>query len=161
MRPEILNQVADSIEHDIVACEKLFHLLVHERGLLAERAFELLDLIIQEKSDWLIKLEHSARQRHTWLVESGLNTQADPAAAFLKWLQENQHETLGERWEILKDQLAKCQDANEINGKLIHRGQATHQKLIGILRGQNHQTLLYTGKGIKKAAGYAEPIGKA
>ena len=160
MQPELLNQIADSIERDIATCEKLFNLLLHERDLLAERAFEPLDLIIQEKSDSLIQLEHSARQRQAWLIESGLNTQADPAAAFYTWLQENQQEHLSERWQRLKELLAQCQSANEVNGKIIHRGQATHQKLIGILRGQDQQTMLYTGKGIKKITGQAAPIGK-
>lgn len=161
MQPELLQRIADSIENDINACETLIQLLHHERGLLAERAFETLDLVIQEKSDWLKKLEHSARERQAWLVESGLGTQTDPAAAFKSWLKDNQQELLEERWELLKTRLDECKNANEVNGKLIYRGQATHQKLIGILRGQDHQTMLYTGKGVKKATGQAAPIGKA
>ena len=53
MQPEPLKQIADSIESDITACEQLIRLLHHERDLLAERAFEPLDLIIQEKAAWL------------------------------------------------------------------------------------------------------------
>lgn len=161
MQPVLLQRIADSIERDIGACEKLIQLLHHERGLLAERAFETLDMVIQEKADWLKKLEHSARERQDWLVESGLNSHSDSAAAFQTWIKENHQEHLGERWQLLKTRLDECKDANEVNGKLISRGQATHQKLIGILRGQDHQTMLYTGKGLKKTTGHAAPIGKA
>lgn len=161
MQPEPLKQIADSIESDITACEQLIRLLHHERDLLAERAFEPLDLIIQEKADWLKKLEHSARLRQSCLETSGLMQTADPSAAFLQWLTEHHQEHLSERWLRLKDLLNECQEANDVNGKLIHRGQATHQTLVGILRGQDHQTMLYTGKGIKKATGLAAPIGKA
>jgi flagellar biosynthesis protein FlgN len=161
MLPELLNQIAESIENDITACEKLLQLLLHERDLLAERAFDPLDIMIQEKGSWLIKLEHSARQRQKWLVESGLDTHTDPVAAFQLWLEENNQQQLGARWQLLKEQLDLCKDANEVNGKLIHRGQATNQTLIGILRGQDHQTMLYTGKGIKKTTGQLAPLGKA
>ncbi|HRH78673.1 MAG TPA: flagellar protein FlgN [Cellvibrionaceae bacterium] len=161
MQPEPLKQIADSIESDITACEQLIRLLHHERDLLAERAFEPLDLIIQEKAAWLKKLEHSARLRQSCLETSGLTQTADPSAAFLQWLTEHNHEHLSERWALLKHLLNECQEANDVNGKLIHRGQATHQTLVGILRGQDHQTMLYTGKGVKKATGLAAPIGKA
>ncbi len=161
MQAEYLTQIADSIESDIHACQHLIQLLLHERDLLAERAFTPLDLIIQEKADWLKKLEHSARQRQDWLEASGLTQAADPGVAFSNWLTANNQEQLGGRWNHLKELLTQCQEANEVNGKLIHRGQATHQTLVGILRGQDHQTMLYTGKGVKKATGLAAPIGKA
>jgi flagella synthesis protein FlgN len=161
MQTDSLQQIADSIDGDIIACEHLIHLLHHERDLLSERAFEPLDLIIQEKADWLKKLEHSARVRQACLEASGIAQASDPNSAFLHWLTANKQEQLAERWERLKDLLNQCKEANEVNGKLIHRGQATHQTLVGILRGQDHQTMLYTGKGIKKNTGLAAPIGKA
>jgi flagellar biosynthesis protein FlgN len=161
MLPELLQRIGDSIESDIGACDKLIQLLHHERDLLAERAFETLELLIQEKSDWLKKLEHSSVQRQAWLLESGLNSHSDPAAAFQSWVTENNQEHLGERWQLLKIRLDECKNANEVNGKLIYRGQATHQKLIGILRGQDHQTMLYTGKGLKRTTGQPAPLGKA
>lgn len=161
MHTESLTQIAESIESDITACQHLIHLLHHERDLLAERAFEPLDLIIQEKADWLKKLEHSARLRQACIEASGLPQQTDPNSAFVQWLTAHHQEHLSERWALLKDLLNQCKEANEVNGKLIHRSQATHQTLVGILRGQDHQTMLYTDKGIKKNTGLAAPIGKA
>lgn len=161
MQTELLNRIADSIEQDIVACETLVQLLQHERKLLADRAYDTLDSIIQEKSAWLIKLEQSAKTRQSLLIDSGINSADDPAAAFMAWLESSGQQKLAGRWQLLKTRMEECKNANEINGKLIYRGQATHQKLIGILRGQDSQTMLYTDKGVKKNSGQPLPIGKA
>jgi flagellar biosynthesis protein FlgN len=153
--------IEQQIDQDIQSCQTLLQLLRHERTLLKDRDFDTLDKLMDEKTHWLARLEQSGQQRQAWIRATPWASSPDPAAAWNAWLQEIQQPNLSEKWQALKELLDACKSENDVNGKVIARGRQTYQRLVGILRGQDQQTLLYTGKGTSGNGYQAGPLGKA
>lgn len=153
------SQINDHIEHDIDACESLLQLLHGERDALKDRQLVLLEDIIEQKTLYLQKLEHSANVRSQWLQQGG-NQPQDNEKAWLELLE--QHDSaLVSRWQTLRELMHRCQNENEVNGKVLARKQATYSRLVNIVRGQSEAPDLYNAKGNRGSGQSGQNLGEA
>ena len=140
--------VEQALRQDILDCGTLKALLEQELQLLNDRNSRELQPLINQKQDLMTRLEQSAGQRSQWtrfLVERTGQSTEECWQALLDQLD---NPDLHQLWQELNTALRDCQTANEVNGKIIKRGQSTLRQLLSILRGQCVDTPhLYTSSG--------------
>ena len=67
-------------------------------------------------------------------------------------------EELQNQWLEIKETIHRCHQINTLNGKLIHRGLQSHQRLIEIMKGNFHKSSTYTAKGNQKGTGSSQTV---
>lgn len=150
----IQNQIAS----DITACESLLELFESEREALKMRDSDSLDKILQDKSDYLQKLEQSAVMRQQWSRQVARN---DASVAWDELLNSLADTNVKEQWTMLKALFKRCKEENEINGRLVARNQQVFGRLIEILRGQTAAPNLYNANGSASAGAGSNKFGEA
>ena len=151
----------NSIHEDITTCQELLTLLKNEQKHLAERDFDSLDKLIDDKGRLLIKLDRNALTRTQWVAKYQANAQISPKEATDTFTELAKEHGLSDIWQQLQTLFKACQEANEVNGKTMVRSRSTHQRLFNILRGQNTSGQLYDGKGGKNKGLSSSSIGQA
>lgn len=132
------------VEQDIQVCDQLIELLQKESEALKQRQTQTLESLIPEKNSFLSALANSANQRRAWLQAQGKPTDE---SHWLQLLQEMGGQKLLDQWQIFNDKLSNTKHLNEVNGKMIARGQQTINRLLDILRGQFDAPKLYNQSG--------------
>lgn len=153
--------LAQGIEQDIANCQQLLDLLEQEQTLLADRDFDGLDKLIDQKSRLLIKLDRNALTRSQWVANYQANTKDSPKEAVDAFAEAAKKHGLAEHWFQLQALFKTCHETNEVNGKMMVRNRSTHQRLLNILRGQNNSGQLYNGKGTKHQGLSSSTLGQA
>jgi len=96
----------------------------------------------------MAKLEASAKQRGGWISFLAERTGMAPKDCWLRLLEELKDPALIPLWEEFQLKLNECKEHNDINGKIISRGQKTLKQLLGLLRGQSMEApRLYNSSG--------------
>lgn len=140
--------VRQLIEQDILVAQQLAKLLEQEHQTLQTRDSEQLNHVVVEKQHCMAKLETSAKQRGGWISFLAERTGMAPKDCWLRLLEELKDPALLPLWQDFQLKLNECKAHNEINGKIISRGQKTLKQLLGLLRGQNIETpRLYNASG--------------
>lgn len=159
--PLNIERLAKGITRDIETCEQLLVFLAQEQTLLKERELESLEQLVNDKSQLLNQLHQSAVSRTQWIAHFNRekpNADQETEAAFSEIAEQL---GLSEDWAKLKKLFKACQEANEVNGKTLARSQATHERLLNILRGQGNGQTLYTGKGAASKSNFGTRLGEA
>ena len=140
--------VRQLIEQDIQTAKLLSDLLQQEHQILQQRDANQLNRIVAEKQHCMAKLEQSAKQRGGWINFLVERTGLTPSECWNRLLEELKDPELKTLWSELQELLNDCKQHNDVNGKIITRGQKTLKQLLGILRGQSMETpKLYTASG--------------
>ncbi len=136
--------IENHIGCDIQACNTLITLLEQEQEALSARDAEMLAAVVEQKIAPLTHLENSAKQRGQW---SSIDDSKKATQAWNDMLNELAQEKIKKDWETLKGLTKKCQQLNEVNGKILGRQQQVYGRLIDLMRGQTQAPTLYTASG--------------
>lgn len=154
--------VRQLIEQDIQTAKQLSSLLQKEHECLQQRDSRELNLIIVDKQHCMTKLERSAQQRGGWITFLAERTGMPPSDCWKRLLKELKDPELLTLWDSLQLALEECKQNNDVNGKIISRGQKTLKQLLGILRGQSIEPAkLYNASGNAHSHGPSHTIIKA
>lgn len=134
----------NQVEQDIQVCDQLIELLQRESEALKQRQTQTLENLIPEKNNLLGALANSANQRRAWLQALGKPTDE---THWLELLQAMGGQKLLDQWQVFNDKLSNTKHLNDVNGKMIARGQQTINRLLDILRGQFDAPKLYNQSG--------------
>ena len=149
----------DMHAQDAAALSELKSLLDQERGMLEERKLQGMQELIAQKDQLLSNISFNAKQREQVLRAAGLTADLagwenflarDPNTAFLI-----------SEWKALSEQFIACQEANEINGRMINRSKQTLTHLLNLIRGQVAAPSLYTQKGATTNQNSSYTVAKA
>jgi len=157
-------QLFAQLQNDVSTCEKLLDLLGQEQEALAERNIEVLDTIIEHKTQQLEVLEKSAQLRTDWTRQSLGGATIDDSMIKERWqaiISSSEAPQISEQWEKLKVLQAKCKAANEVNGKILARNQKTFSRLLDIVRGQHSTPNLYSASGKSTGGHISHKVGEA
>jgi flagellar biosynthesis protein FlgN len=135
-------ELGHTFEQDIPATEELLELLQHERKALEERNYDGFQQLMSSKQGLLSQLEQHAATRQRLLQQAGFNDEPSTLMAA-----EQQSPKVAKAWRKLGKQWAQCQELNEINDRIGQRTRLVVGQILDLLRGQNGQERLYTGKG--------------
>lgn len=140
--------VEQMIRKDITSADALAKLLTHEHEVLQSRDHQGLSALLERKQALMAQLEQNARQRSGWIKFLAERTRLPAEQCWERLLQELANPEVSELWQQFQGKIKDCKNANEINGKMISRGQRTLKQLLGIIRGQQVQNpKLYTAAG--------------
>ncbi len=138
------------LQQDTIHCQQLLTLLQSEHAVLQQRDTAQLRQIVEAKQTLMMKLEGSAKQRTRWVnaMPEELITSSETQTKWLALLNAMKEPALLDAWYALDGKLAECKAQNELNGRIINKGQRTLQQLVGLLRGKvANATNLYNAKG--------------
>ena len=140
-----INYLREMHTQDSTAVNQLQALLLKERELLEQRQHHGLQDIVVLKDQLLATLTFNAKQREQLLRAAGLDTTLAGWEQLL--MREPSAHALIPSWQILTADFIACQQANEINGRMINRSKQTLTHLLNLIRGQVAMPSLYTQKG--------------
>lgn len=147
---------------DIRRTDDLLTLLNRELELLKSRENQQQQhMLIEEKHQLAEQLEASAQQRKQWLAQYVPQSENSPKEQWREFLVQLGGPELIKLWDALKEKMQRCQAQNEINGRLIHRGQQSLKQLIGLLKGQVETPKLYNTKGATEHHHHSQTVIKA
>ncbi|MBB4866154.1 flagella synthesis protein FlgN [Pseudomonas nitritireducens] len=122
------------INGDIEAASTLLQLIDDEYQALQARDLDALQKLLDSKLPLLQQLEQNGRIRTQALLQAGLSADRSGLAQIA---QATGNAQLSARAEELSALLARCQDANQRNGRIIRSGQTSTERTLDILRGQD------------------------
>ena len=136
--------ILHAISQDLASAQKLLDLLEDEQGAMESRNHQALTDIVQQKTDCLTVMEQQADCRYQILAS--LNRTIDEGE-WKRLVAEQEHPQIQTAWQQLIDALETSQHLNEVNGRLIARGQQTLHHLLDLIRGQLNPPSLYNQRG--------------
>ncbi|MCE4069934.1 MULTISPECIES: flagella synthesis protein FlgN [Pseudomonas] len=122
------------INGDIEAASTLLQLIDDEYQALQARDLDQLQKLLDGKLPLLQQLEQNGRIRAQALLQAGVSVDREGLAQIA---QATGNPLLPARAEELGALLERCQEANQRNGRIIRSGQASTERTLDILRGQD------------------------
>ncbi|MBG6288760.1 MULTISPECIES: flagella synthesis protein FlgN [Pseudomonas] len=122
------------INGDIEAASTLLQLIDDEYQALQARDLDQLQKLLDGKLPLLQQLEQNGRIRAQALLQAGVSVDREGLAQIA---QATGNPLLSARAEELGALLERCQEANQRNGRIIRSGQASTERTLDILRGQD------------------------
>ena len=152
---------ASSVEEAQEVLSQLNDLLFQEREALKQRDASGVHQLLAKKTSLLEKLEHNGMERNQALHNAGFEANDQGARDYLQQQAPEKMPELGVQWEGLKTALENCQEANTVNGRIIHRSRQQINLLLDIMRGQPDNPRLYTQTGSSAMAQRRLPLAEA
>lgn len=160
--PATIQTVHQLLEENIQTTDKLLTLLEEERTHLKQRNHTVIPALLEQKHQLMSRLEQTAAQRQQWLTQAPQQT--DTQTADERWntlLTDLGGPTLTKLWDTFKDNLTACQQNNEVNGRMIGRGQQSVRQLLTLLKGQVEAPTLYNQSGSTQSHSLSQTVVKA
>lgn len=143
------------VQADLGYTQTLLQLLQEERRLLEQRQHEALPELIGQKDQLLQKLHDNEQRRKNFLQQLGMG---DARNAWKEVVEGTGDNNLIRLWQQLQQALSECRVCNEINGRMIGRGQQSLGRIVSLLRGQINTPQLYNNKGATQGGGLGNKI---
>jgi len=160
--PATIQTVHQLLEDSIQSTNELLSLLEQERTHLTQRNHSVIPALLEQKQQLMSQLEQGALQRQQWLAQAPQqHDQQSPDERWNTVLTDLGGPTLTKLWETFKDNLTSCQQNNEINGRMIGRGQQSIRQLLTLLKGQIETPTLYNQAGCTQNQSLSQTVVKA
>lgn len=156
--PNFQEQLKDLLLRDLEDLSNLESLLASEKHHLIARDHKEVDNATKNKDVIIKQIEARAKTKAQLLAKSGLGIKPGRVTEALAQLN---NETLLDLWKQSVDQLKRCKELNEINGKVISISLSRTNKLMSIIRGQSSAPALYGQKGKSQTMSGSHILGKA
>ena len=150
--------IHQAIIHDLHASRELLDLLEQEREAMEQRNRKELTDIVSAKTECMQRIDQQAVCRYHILENLHREGSEQEWKALVL---EQTNDAIKEDWQQLIDTLHQCRHLNEVNGRLISRGQQTLGKLLSILRGQLDPPQLYNQRGTPESRNSTYSVTKA
>ncbi len=148
-----------ALEQGRQAASGLLELLQREHQALVDDALDDFITLSEEKRARIAELETFDRHRARLLGDAGLS---DDEAGMTDFLSRCPSDSAAQHWQAFLELLYRCQDQNEINGRMIHARRRQVEEALAILRGQlGTSELAYDPQGRPTTPAASKPIAKA
>ena len=156
-----IQTVHQLLENSIRITDELLSLLEQERSHLQQRNHSAMPPLLEQKQQLMSQLEQGAELRQQWLAHTPQQAEQTQEERWSTLLTQLGGPTLGKLWETFKDKLVACQQDNEVNGKMIGRGQQSIRQLLTLLKGQIETPTLYNQSGNTQSHNLSQTVVKA
>src|SRR5258706_4956481 len=141
MNHDARHRLEDLLGREITAAQSLAKTLAAERAALTGDSPDAVKEKAAEKVGLLGSIEELEGERRTlWGIAGSHGTAGSDDTAF--------GHIVAERWRFLKELMAGCRIANEVNGHIIHIRQNQIRQLFDIVRGGAPTTYGPQGKTV-------------
>jgi len=143
---QLTREIETMLEDDLRHGRQLLALLEQETQAVKKRNYELIEQLLAEKTPLMEQLKSHALKRQRWLA-SVKKSHKDADWYFI--LKQIKLEHLSDQWQEAKVIMTQCQDINNVNGQLLHRGLKCNERILNILQGNTENDKLYNAKGLQ------------
>lgn len=145
--PQAAQQLLKALEHDQQLAQQLKTLLQQEKSSLEKRQYDAYQLLLKQKTQYLMELEQADSVRRNALSTMGFSTDKSGFDAFIQQVPKTWQTRFQRSWESLSDLMNTCARLNKINGKILAHAQTSLDRLMGLIRGNTHQVSVYQANG--------------
>lgn len=147
------------LDETVTALQRLAELLAEETDRLKVRNIDGLDQLLAAKLEALQAANGVDQQRRRCLTDAGYDADETGMRRYLA--DQGDHE-LDARWQAALQLLQRVRALNEGNGRIIHRGLADIEQLLGVLRGDGGQAATTYGRtGQTKTSATGKTLSRA
>ncbi|MBL4865109.1 MAG: flagellar protein FlgN [Pseudomonadales bacterium] len=136
------------INENFVLAQKLSIQLKAERACIAKRDFNGHQKILDEKTECVKGLAQA--EQHLILLFKKMGIEDYDSAkidALILNCPPSHRSLISSGWKSLKAELSQCKQLNSINGRIIHHSKGHIDRLLSIIKGQDHRATLYQADG--------------
>lgn len=158
----ISTELQKLLEKDRTQLDALAQLLQEEKRCLEQRDLDKLTTLLQNKQTLLAAIEQDDHARRQLLGKAGLKAeQLNLPNLRLILSKSPDYQALAELVESVENRLKHCRELTEINSAIVHRSRINTQRTLGILRGSESLTALYTSHGATQGNNEKRDLGSA
>jgi len=118
--------------------DQLYQCLSDERDALCNNQYETIMALAEKKQFLVAELDQLDQQRR----------QLSGSIDFAQFLSQSSPE-LNQAWQALRDKIQRCQQQNEVNGRMLNRRNQIAQETLNILTGRSNGDETTYGPGGK------------
>ena len=135
-----------TLEQKFECCQQLNGILKREYTAISKQDIDTLGQTSEEKEFCHQKLLELEDTFFSAIKQRKLNADKEGVQAFFNLFGEKQQE-LDALWGKLINELRRCKEQNEINGRALNMSQSFTKQALSILSGDNQKTSVYTQDG--------------
>lgn len=111
---------------------KLLSLLENEQTVLLNFQIDMMEHLLEVKSELLNELGNETRKRYQALADNGFEANE---SGMKNWLRRHTDVALQAAWMLFQDTLSHSKEANRVNGILVTKHFNRNQQMLNVLHG--------------------------
>jgi flagella synthesis protein FlgN len=147
--PQDAQHLKTLLQKQVNTANAVLEKLKYEREALEQRNFDAITLLQKDKHSLLAQLNDAEATRQQLVKNMELDLGQAGFDEFCNHVPHQWRNAFIGLWEERKDLLARCRDANEINGRVLYHTHQASERIMATLRGQNSTQFIYNAKGGK------------
>lgn len=147
--PQDAQNLKTLLQKQVNTASAVIEKLKYERDALEQRNFDAITLLQKDKHSLLAQLNDTEAARQQLVKNMQLDLGQQGFDEFCGHVPAQWRNAFIALWEERKELLARCRDANEINGRILYHTHQASERIMATLRGQNQAHYVYNAKGGK------------
>ncbi len=147
--PQDAQHLKTLLQKQVNTANAVLEKLKYEREALEQRNFDAITLLQKDKHSLLAQLNDAEATRQQLVKNMELDLGQAGFDEFCNHVPQQWRNAFLALWEERKELLARCRDANEINGRVLYHTHQASERIMATLRGQNSTQFIYNAKGGK------------
>lgn len=123
-----------SFDTEAKLASKLLSLLENEQTVLLNFQIDMMEHLLEVKSELLNELSQETKKRYQALADNGFEANE---SGMKHWLRRHQDVALQAEWTLFQDTLSHSKETNRINGILVTKHFNRNQQMLNVLHGSN------------------------
>lgn len=156
-----LNQLTSYISDLSHLFNELEDTLNREKEAIDNRNNDLLNNLTEGKYLLLQSVERTHQQYSAFLTRLEINDPKKDITRFLIKINSDDAKKTYKQWKSLSLLIKKCNQQNDLNGKIVGTRLSQFHHLLDIIKGKTEDAVLYDTKGTKKDSQHQQTIAKA
>ena len=127
-------QISTLFNQDVKLLNDLVSLLSKEQLSLVNMDIDVIEDILDEKSELIQQITESSQARHQALGKAGYDANENGMAT---WVRANAQPKEEAAWQAFQKQLAQAKELNRVNGQMINQHFKRNQQTLNLLQGKS------------------------
>lgn len=125
-------QISSLFNQDAKLLNELVSLLSTEQTSLIDMDIDVIEHLLDEKSELIKQITESSRNRHQALGKAGFDANENGMAT---WVRTNAEQKMEAAWQAFQTQLEQAKELNRVNGQMINQHFQRNQQALNQLQG--------------------------
>ncbi len=126
-------QISTLFNQDAKLLNELVVLLSREQASLVEMDIDVVEQVIDAKSDLIQKISEATKTRHQALGKIGFDANENGMAT---WIRASENQQIHAAWTTFQQQLVQAKELNRVNGQMINLHFKRNQQALNTLQGK-------------------------
>lgn len=145
--PQFAQQLLAVLSRHLEGTKRLLQYLDAEKSAIEKRDYDAYYAIVENKKQTLVSIESTERERHSLLHSIGYEIDKAGFEAFVRKIPATWQTRFNDVWNNLSQNLKRCRDLNEVNGKVLLHAQLASERLLQVIKGVRPNETVYRANG--------------